>query len=388
MTMLIDDLLYEYDVGNKLLNVTDAESHPSGFNDGNKHTQTQKNDFEYDADGNLIKDRNKGIIEITYNHHHQPQEIVVSKDTLSGSITYLYDANANKLQQQIVENQVLQTIDYLDGFQYKDGKLDFIPTAEGYVKAVHTGNTTEYHYVYHYTDHLGNIRLSYGRDPETGDVAILKELHYYPFGLQHQGYVDTHQIFPGIIGVGKVELFPVRNYLDDSYRYTFGGKEEQPELGLNWIDHHARNYDAALGRWMSPDPLAEEYSSWSPYNYVMNNPVRDVDPTGMYVEEAPESGQDWIKNRYGFYLWDNNAVNQKTTRSGWTYVGEDLPSEVGSYHILTEIEGNLYHKNTTNLGSRALNKINSWFGGSDDYFVEHKSFDPVTENTLNEGVNK
>src|SRR5699024_67849 len=68
-------------------------------------------------------------------------------------------------------------------------------------------------------------------------------------------------------------------------------------------------------------------------------------------------------------------------------VGEDLPSEVGSYHILTEIEGNLYHKNTTNLGSRALNKINSWFGGSDDYFVEHKSFDPVTENTLNEGVN-
>lgn len=90
MTMLIDDLLYEYDVGNKLLNVTDAESHPSGFNDGNKHTQTQKNDFEYDADGNLIKDRNKGITNITHNHLHQPQEIVVSKDTLFGSITYIY----------------------------------------------------------------------------------------------------------------------------------------------------------------------------------------------------------------------------------------------------------------------------------------------------------
>src|SRR5699024_6821059 len=282
MTMLIDDLLYEYDVGNKLLNVTDAESHPSGFNDGNKHTQTQKNDFEYDADGNLIKDRNKGIIEITYNHHHQPQEIVVSKDTLSGSITYLYDANANKLQQQIVENQVLQTIDYLDGFQYKDGKLDFIPTAEGYVKAVHTGNTTEYHYVYHYTDHLGNIRLSYGRDPETGDVAILKELHYYPFGLQHQGYVDTHQIFPGIIGVGKVELFPVRNYLDDSYRYTFGGKEEQLELGLNWLDFHARNYMPDLGRWINVDPLAEKMPSWSPYNYAFNNPVYFIDPDGQF----------------------------------------------------------------------------------------------------------
>jgi len=40
--------------------------------------------------------------------------------------------------------------------------------------------------------------------------------------------------------------------LDDSYRYTFGGKEEQPELGLNWIDHHARNYMPDLGRWIYP----------------------------------------------------------------------------------------------------------------------------------------
>src|SRR5690554_5273529 len=104
----------------------------------------------------------------------------------------------------------------------------------------------------HYTDHLGNIRLSYGRDPETGDVAILKESHYYPFGLQHQGYVTNHKIFDPIAPIGRVNLIPVRNYLDDSYRYTFGGKEEQPELGLNWIDHHARNYMPDLGRWIYP----------------------------------------------------------------------------------------------------------------------------------------
>src|SRR5699024_1017296 len=85
-------------------------------------------------------------------------------------------------------------------------------------------------------------------------------------------------------------LIPVRNYLDDSYRYTFGGKEEQPELGLNWLDFHARNYMPDLGRWLNPDPLAEEYSSWSPYNYVMNSPLRNIDPTGAF--SITLTGQD------------------------------------------------------------------------------------------------
>ena len=163
-----------------------------------------------------------------------------------------------------MENQVLQIIDYLDGFQYKNGKLDFIQTPEGYVKTVHVGNTVEYHYVYNYTVHtsttlstgLGNIRLSYGRDPETDEVAILKENHYYPFGLEHQGYVGNHMVFEPRPG-GRVNLTPVRNYLDDTYRYDFNAKEHQPELGLNWHDYHARNScpersrrdDAALGRW-------------------------------------------------------------------------------------------------------------------------------------------
>src|SRR5690625_5810791 len=56
LTMLIDDLNYGYDIGNKLLNVTDDEAHPSGFNDGNIHTQTNLPDFVYDAAGNLIRD--------------------------------------------------------------------------------------------------------------------------------------------------------------------------------------------------------------------------------------------------------------------------------------------------------------------------------------------
>ena len=35
-----------------------------------------------------------------------------------------------------------------------------------------------------------------------------------------------------------------------------------------------------VSRWFSPDPLSDEFPSWSPYNFTMNNPIRFIDPDG------------------------------------------------------------------------------------------------------------
>ena len=71
-------------------------------------------------------------------------------------------------------------------------------------------------------------------------------------------------------------------------KYKFGGKEYNEELGLEWYDVSARNYDPALGRWMNLDPLAETMRRHSPYNFGFDNPIYFQDYDGM----APAS-PDW-----------------------------------------------------------------------------------------------
>lgn len=60
-------------------------------------------------------------------------------------------------------------------------------------------------------------------------------------------------------------------------------KELNEDLGLNLSDYGARWYDAAVGRWWSVDPMGEKYYGWSRYNFVLNNPMGNIDPDGRDV---------------------------------------------------------------------------------------------------------
>ena len=287
LTQEIDNLTYEYDDGNRLINVSDGgNKDPNGFYDGNDHTELDgKNDFVYDDYGNLIIDRNKSIDEITYNHLHLPKKITVI-GTGAGTIDYLYDANGVKLKKVVTQGAKTREVDYLDGFQYVDEVLEFFPHAEGYVKVTTpSGGQQEFNYVYNYTDHLGNIRLRYTVDPETDELAILEEDHYYPFGLKHQGYNSEHEIL--MAKDELIELVPVTPESGDPYTYKFNGKEYNEDLGLNVNEMDLRHYDPAIARWVVQDPVT--HFDYSPYSAFDNNPVFWADPSGADAIETEDS---------------------------------------------------------------------------------------------------
>jgi RHS repeat-associated protein len=283
ITEAFDDLTYHYEnnnTSNRLSTVTDSSVNYGGY------PETAGNTISYDLNGNMTSHIDKGILGIDYNYLNLPKYILFQEglSTRTGIIrnntSYLYRADGVKLKKTykyapynplgMLTELITKTTEYVDGFQYSGGlqngpkgstsfrmDLVFYPTSEGYYDFV------ENKYIYNYTDHLGNVRLSYFKNGS--GIEVLEENNYYPFGLKHEGYNPT-----------------IGNSL---YQYKYNGKELQTDSGM--YDYGARFYMPDLGRWGVVDPLAEKYQDLSPFRYSFNNPVNFVDPVGLTEEDPP-----------------------------------------------------------------------------------------------------
>ncbi len=297
--LAIDQLVYAYQANtNKLLKVTDVTNLSSGFNDDSDGTNDTSNDYGYDDFGNMTADQNKSITGISYNHLNLPVQIIFSGGQ---KIIYLYDATGKKLRKEVITGTDQMVTEYCGGFQYVDGRIKFITHAEGYVNVYTHLDEVALNYVFNYTDHLGNIRVSYGLDPLDNTVKILEENNYYPFGLRHRNYNMDEMTYRklSLENEGSPITIGVPDVLSEiAYKYKYNGKEWQDELGLNMYDYGAMLYDPAIGRRNNIDPLAEKSRRWSPYSYAMDNPVFFIDKDGMSATPP-----DWyIDNRSGEIL--------------------------------------------------------------------------------------
>ncbi|WP_407268286.1 RHS repeat domain-containing protein [Tenacibaculum maritimum] len=237
------------------------------------------NGYTYDVNGNMTKDLNKGITNISYNHLNLPTRVTIG----GKNIDYTYDAGGVKLS-KTVSGVATQ---YAGNYVYENGVLQFFNHPEGYVSPKNASDISQgFKYVYQYKDHLGNVRLSYTDNNNDGVITpsteIIEESNYYPFGLKHKGYNNVVNSLGN--STGQKYMFNQgtsgKNFKGEegkSFRV-----ERQEELGLNVDMTKFRMYDYALGRFTSIDPLADAnpQESWTPYQYAYNSPIQYNDPYG------------------------------------------------------------------------------------------------------------
>ncbi|PRY09797.1 RHS repeat-associated protein, partial [Pontibacter ummariensis] len=173
----VDRLSYVYE-GNRLATVNDAVTvtGPAGdFRDnGTKKAYAEGNqaswEYAYDANGNMVRDENKGITSVSYNHLNLPDTVFV-KD--KGYIRYLYSAAGVKLRKEVYQNSALTSAtDYAGVFVHQADTL-FAFTPEG--RALYEPMTDQvWRYEYHLKDHLGNLRVSFA-EPTTTTSGLTME---------------------------------------------------------------------------------------------------------------------------------------------------------------------------------------------------------------------
>lgn len=258
-----DSLAYSYS-GGRLASVNDRST-----NTGAAYMLAGTTAYTYDANGNMKTRVNSAntannITATVYNYLDLPQTVTANGTTVS----FIYDGSGRKLRS--INGINGQTRDYIDGIEYSGTALELIHMEEGRILK----GTGGYSYEYILKDHLGNSRSGFKGTDAVATTANFGS-DYYPFGLQYQ------------LKIGQPS--PKNNYL-------YNGQEFQDKLKA--YDFGFRFYDPVIGRWAGVDPLAENHHEFTPYNYVLGNPITYGDFMGLDTirrddnRTTPKAGDD------------------------------------------------------------------------------------------------
>ncbi len=184
---------------------------------------------------------------------------------------YEYDPFGNRVAS--IENGV-RTEYFLDPVGFGDVVGEFDGSGEitaRYTYGVGLATQSRSSDVFHYDfDALGSTVGVTGVDG-----AYVNQYQYAPFGTRTVGTEN----------------------IDNSFEYIGQFGVMGSNNGLDYM--RARYFAADLGRFVSPDPIGVVAGDMNLYRYVENNPISNVDPTGLFMIGTRNGGHVKILSRGG-----------------------------------------------------------------------------------------
>lgn len=207
--------------------------------------------YAYDAGGNMTSD---GIYAYTYNAENEI--------TSANGVTYTYDGNRMRVEKtggtlywrDVSGNTIAET--------NLSGATQNIYVFFAGRRLVQRSNSSG-NYYYYQVDQTGTTR-SITQVTSAGAASICYDADFTPFGSEM-----THT-----------------NSCTWAPHYKFTGYERDTETGLDYAFN--RYYNPRLGRFMSPDPSGATSANYANpqtmnrYAYALNNPMSNIDPTGLF----------------------------------------------------------------------------------------------------------
>ena len=172
---------------------------------------------------------------------------------------------------------------------------------------------------------VGSGSISYCHPDHLGSTSILTNAS----GVKEEDLVD----YP------YGETFTNTGTANVAYKYT--GKELDDSTGLYFYD--ARYYDAALGRFISPDTIVPDPGNpqdFNRYTYANNNPILYNDPTGHFGFKSIKKGFKKVSNFLKDKLGPVGFVLAAVTIQRWDFITGTAfltQSKEGRYVLAGEI---------------------------------------------------
>ena len=311
---------FTYDRIGNITNKSDLGAYLYQGNVGNNYTNPHAVTsiagiaVSYDRNGNVTNDGRGLTLDWDYNDR-------LLSSTKNNVVTnYVYDFSGNRAMKVVGSAITIYPSDYFE--LDATGTTKHIYAGSELVATIESDNNTETLY-YPHSDHLG------GSSVITDSAgAMVQLLDYYPFG---ETRIDRN--FAG-------------STVDESHKFT--GQELDEDSGLYY--YGARYYSPTIGRFLSQDPASGDLANpqtLNKYSYVLNNPLRYTDPTGMWptIDDASkffESATEVLNNIGDFLTFGqfSNSINEAKS-AGDQIAEQGLNLNTASNAAVAIVEGTL-----------------------------------------------